>query len=80
MKSSPVSRLPSPVSRLPSPVSRLPSPVSRLPSPVKNLQRFGNFYALIPRLPRDGVKQLSLDGVIKLTESLINPLGNERNG
>ncbi|EGA64090.1 hypothetical protein VIBR0546_06487, partial [Vibrio brasiliensis LMG 20546] len=45
----------------------------------KNLQRYALFYALIPRLPRDGVKQLSLDGVIKLTESLINPLGNELN-
>lgn len=46
---------------------------------VKNLQRYADFCALIPRLPRDGVKQLSLDGVIKLTESLINPLGNELN-
>lgn len=42
-------------------------------SSVKNLQRLDYFYALIPRLPRDGVKQLSLDGVIKLTESLIDP-------
>jgi len=37
------------------------------------LQRLDYFYAQIPRLPRDGVKQLSLDGVIKLTESLIDP-------
>ncbi len=45
----------------------------------KYLQPTTVIYALIPRLPRDGVKQLSLDGVIKLTESLINPLGNELN-
>ncbi|MCG9724138.1 hypothetical protein, partial [Vibrio brasiliensis] len=59
--------------------SRLSPLASRLSPLVKNLQRYALFYALIPRLPRDGVKQLSLDGVIKLTESLINPLGNELN-